>query len=126
MSLVLDAGAFVAVERRDRDVLALLKAEREAGRVPVTHGGVVGQVWRGGRDRQVPVARLLAAVEVLALDDVLGRRAGVLLGRAGFSDVVDAAIVLVATDGDDVLTSDVEDLRRLAAAADLHVELILV
>ena len=46
--LVLDAGAFVAVERGDRDVVALIKRERLAGRVPVSHGGVVAQVWRRG------------------------------------------------------------------------------
>ncbi len=36
---------------------------------------------------------------VIALDEELGRRAGVLLGRAGSSDVVDAAVVLLARDG---------------------------
>jgi hypothetical protein len=80
---VLDAGAFVAVERGDRDVVALIKRERLAGRAPVSHGGVVAQVWRGGTGRQVPVARLLAGVDVAALDDGLGRRAGMLLARSG-------------------------------------------
>ena len=47
--LVLDAGAFVAVERGDRDVVALIKRERLAGRVPVSHGGVVAQVARGNQ-----------------------------------------------------------------------------
>ena len=47
--LVLDAGAFVAVERGGRVVVALIKRERLAGRPPVTSGGVVAQVWRGGR-----------------------------------------------------------------------------
>jgi len=70
--LVLDAGAFVAVERGDRDVVALIKRERLAGRVPVSHGGVVAQVWRAGTGPQVPVARLLAGVDVAALDDGLG------------------------------------------------------
>lgn len=32
--LVLDAGAFVAVERGDRDVVALVKRERLSGRAP--------------------------------------------------------------------------------------------
>lgn len=81
--LVLDAGAFVAVERADRDVVALIKRERLAGRAPVSHGGVVAQVWRGGTGRQVPPPRLLAGVEVLPLDDALGRRAGALLARSG-------------------------------------------
>ena len=48
LMLVLDAGAFVAVERGDRDVVALVKREHLAGRPPVTSRGVVAQVWRGG------------------------------------------------------------------------------
>jgi hypothetical protein len=124
--LVLDAGAFVAVEHGDRDVVALVKRERRSGRVPVTHGGVVGQVWRGGSGRQAPVARLLAGVDVVPLDDLLGRRAGTLLARSGRADAIDAAVVCLAGDGDDILTSDPEDLRDLAQAAGIHVELISV
>jgi hypothetical protein len=124
--LVLDAGAFVAVERGDRDVVALVKRERLSGRAPVTNGGVVGQVWRGGGGRQAPVARLLAGVDVVSLDDLLGRRAGTLLARSGRADAIDAAVVCLAGDGDDILTSDPEDLRDLAQAAGIHVELIPV
>jgi hypothetical protein len=124
--LVLDAGAFVAVERGDRDVVALVKRERLAGRPPLTCGGVVAQVWRGGHGRQVPLARLLAGVQVVPVDDNLGRRAGMLLGRSGQSDAIDAAVVCLAADGDDILTSDPGDLIALAEAADIHVELIAV
>ena len=124
--LILDAGAFVAVERGDRDVVALLKRERLAGRPPVTNGGVVAQVWRGGHGRQASVARLLAGVEVVPVDDGLGRRAGVLLAIGGGSDAIDAAVVCLADDGDDILTSDPGDLRALAEAAGVHVELIVI
>jgi hypothetical protein len=124
MTLILDAGAFVAVEGADRQVVALLKGERLAGRAPRTHGGVVAQVWRGGSGRQASLARLLAGVEVVPVDDALGRRAGMLLGHAGATDVVDACVVLLASDGDDIITSDSGDLRDLAAAAGVHVELI--
>jgi len=124
--LVLDAGAFLAVERGDRDVVALIKRERRAGRVPVSHGGVVAQVWRGGTGGQVPVARLLAGVDIAALDDGLGRRAGILLARSGLADAIDAAVVWLAADGDDILTSDPGDLRALAQTAGVHVELIPV
>jgi hypothetical protein len=124
--LVLDAGAFVAVERRDRDVVALVKRERLAGRPPLTSGGVVAQVWRGGRGRQAELARLLAGVQVAAVDDQLGRRAGMLLARSGQSDAIDATVVCLAADGDDILTSDPGDLRALAEAAEIHVELIPV
>ncbi|MGH8909551.1 MAG: hypothetical protein ACRD0K_24425 [Egibacteraceae bacterium] len=126
MTLVLDAGALVAMERGDRDMIALLKRERSAGRAPITHGGVVGQVWRGGTGRQANLARLLAGVKVTGLDDSLGRRAGRLLGVIGGCDVIDAAVVLLAHDGDEILTSDPNDLRPLAAAAGAHIELISV
>lgn len=125
MTLVLDAGAFLAIERGDREVAALIAYERRGGDVPVTHGGVIGQVWRGG-PRQALVALLLAAVEVAPLDDALGRRTGKLLGRAGTDDVIDAALVLIAADGDHILTSDATDLAALAAAAGSDVELIAV
>jgi hypothetical protein len=39
------------------------------------------------------------------------------------SDVIDAAVVLIAHDGDDISTPDPEDLRPLAAASARHVEL---
>jgi hypothetical protein len=126
MSMVLDAGALVAVERGDRDMIALIKRERQEGRAPLTNGGVIGQVWRGGHGRQAILARLLPGVDVHPIDDSLGRRAGVLLGSAGSTDVVDAAVVLLAHDGDDIFTSDPRDLRDLAQAAGRHVELIPV
>jgi len=124
--MVLDAGALLAVERGDRELMALIKRERQEERAPLTHGGVVAQVWRGGHGRQVNLARLLAGVEVSAIDDRLGRRTGVLLGSAGSADVIDAAVVLLAHDGDEIFTSDVEDLRDLAQAAGRHVDLISV
>jgi hypothetical protein len=124
--LVLDAGAFVAVERGDRAVVALVKRERLAGRAPVTSGGVVAQVWRGGSGRQVLVASLLAGTDVAPVDEGLGRRAGVLLARSGTSDAVDATVVCLAADGDDILTSDPGDLHALAQAAEIHVDLIPV
>ncbi len=126
MSLILDAGAFIAVERGDRDIVALVKRERLAERSPLTHGGVVAQIWRGGTGRQVEVARLLVGVDVKPLDDGLGKRAGVLLGRSGGTDAIDSALVCLASDGDELLTSDPADLRDLARAAGVHVDLVPV
>lgn len=126
MSLVLDTGALLAVERVDRKTVALLKQELLAGRSPITHAGVVGQAWRGGAGCQANLARFLPAVEVVALDEPMGRRAGSLLGRASKSDVIDAAVVLLAVDGDWILTSDPEDLQGLAATATVHVDLVPV
>ena len=124
MKLVLDAGAFVAVERRDRVVEALVKAELVAGRTLVTHGGVIGQVWRGGAGKQARLALLMSAVEIAPLDEHLGRRAGMLLKQTRTTDVIDAAVVLLAEDGDIILTSDPADLEPLARAAGVHVDIV--
>jgi hypothetical protein len=126
MTLLLDAGAFVAVERGDRDVIALVKRDRLAQRSPLSHGGIVAQIWRGGSGRQAEVARLLGGVDVRAFDEELGKRAGVLLGRSRAEDAIDAALICLATDGDDILTSDAGDFRILAEAAGVHVDLLPV
>ena len=126
MRLVLDAGALIAVERSDRSVTAAIKRQLTDGLVPLTHGGVVGQVWRGAGGRQAVLARALTFVEVRPLDLALGRRAGLLLAQARTSDVIDAAVVLLASDGDWILTSDPGDLRPLVHAAGLHVDVIAV
>jgi len=124
--LVLDAGALVAVERLNRDVIALIKREQLAGRAPVTHGGIVGQVWRGGAGRQASLASLLPGLEIVPLGAELGRRVGVLLARTKTSDVIDGALALLAKDGDEILTSDASDLRRLLKATGAHVDIISV
>jgi hypothetical protein len=126
MSLLLDAGAFLAVERGDRDVVALVKRERLARRAPLSHGGIVAQIWRGGSGRQAELARLLAGVDVKALDEELGKKAGLLLGTSRTDDAIDAALVCLAVDGDEIMTSDPGDLSGLAQAAGLHVDLVPV
>jgi hypothetical protein len=124
--LILDAGALVAVERGDPLTYARIKRELLARRAPRTHGAVLGQVWRGGARRQARLARLVPALEIVPLDRALGQRAGVLLGRARMNDVVDAAVVALALDGDTILTSDPEDLEALANAAGVHLDLVAV
>lgn len=126
MKLVLDNGALIALERNDRAMWERLKAALGAGETPVSHGGVVGQAWRGGGPRQARLARALDAIEVRPLDVALGRAAGELLAKAKRSDVIDAAIVLLADDGDYIVTSDPDDIAPLARAAGRHVELIRV
>ena len=124
MSLVLDSGALIALEKNDRVMWRRLKVALLANSVPVSHGGIVGQVWRGGGPRQALLARALAAVDIRPLDEGLGRAAGHLLARAGTADVFDAALVLLADDGDDIVTSDPEDIEPLAAVLGRHVELL--
>ena len=123
MTLVLDSGALIALERNERSMWARLKAAEITRELPLTHGGVVGQVWRGG-PRQARLARALQGVDVRPLDRALGRAAGELLARTRSSDVIDAAVVLLAADRDDVVTLDRRDFEVLVRAAGRHVELI--
>ena len=116
-ALVLDAGAFVAVDRGERTMMARLRVV-VANRVDLrTSAIVVGQVWRNPDGRQARLARLLQAVDIRPVDEGMGRRAGVLLARAGTADPIDATVVLTAEPGDRILSSDPDDIRRLATAA---------
>jgi hypothetical protein len=72
------------------------------------------------------LAKALDGIDVRPLDAALGRAAGELLARARSSDVIDAALVLLADDGDDLATSDPDDIEPLAAFAGRHVELLRV
>jgi hypothetical protein len=63
-------------------------------------------------------------MDVRPLDESLGRKAGELMALAGMSDVVDAALVALANDGDEIITLDREDLGLLASSAGRDVELI--
>lgn len=123
MTLVLDSGALIALERNDRPMWVRLKGAHTAGQPPATHGGVVGQAWRGGA-RQTRLAHALAGIDVWPLDEALGRSAGELLAATGQSDVIDAGVALLADDGDDIATSDPRDLHELMIARGRHVELI--
>ena len=125
MKLVLDSGALIALERNDRGMWRRFKAAQLAGDVPVSHGGIVGQAWRGRGARAALLSKALAGVEIHALDDSLGRVAGELLAVSRRTDVIDAALVLLAHDGDRIVTSDPDDIEPLAAASGRHVELIL-
>lgn len=113
MGLILDLGALIAFDRGDRDVAALVEATRRKGGRVVTSSGAVAETWRGGGSRQALLARLLHGVDEHALDPGVSRTVGALCGQAGVNDVVDAHVVLLARDGDLVLTSDVDHLRKL-------------
>jgi hypothetical protein len=126
VTLILDAGALIALEKADKAVWKRFTSARLAGFPPVTHGGIVGQVWRAGGPRQALLATALAATEIVPLDEELGRKAGRLLGRVGGCDVIDAALVLLAEDGDEIITSDPSDLAVLSTYTGIGVELIPV
>lgn len=122
--LTLDAGALIAVDKRDRRVAGLIRHALEAERRVTVPAGALAQTWRDGA-RQVTLTRLLASVGVTIepLDARLARLSGRLCGASGTRDIVDASVVIGATmRGDAILTSDVDELRRL----DPEIELVAV
>jgi hypothetical protein len=122
--LVLDAGALVALERGDARLGLRIDEALLAGHTLLTHPLVLAQVWRGGGGRQARLARALRAVEVVPLDEDGGKRVGELLGYAGTSDAVDAAVVDLAEEDDVILTSDPGDLTALVTASGRAVRVV--
>ncbi len=121
--LTLDAGALIAFDKNDRGVVALLSRALHHGYSLAIPAGVVGQVWRNGR-QQARLARLLSSKEVTiaALDDRAARAAGQLCGVRGTADVIDASVVLCARQHRHrIATSDPDDLRALDPGAELIV-----
>ena len=116
MNLVLAAGALIGIDRDDRRTAGLIELGRRSGATLATSASVVGRAWRGSA-RQARLARLLAMIDVRAAQLVDARAAGELLAATGTADVVDALLAVVAVPGDQVLTSDPDDLRALVAEA---------
>lgn len=114
VGVVLDAGVFIALERRNRVVVALVNRFLKASTPLLTSAGVVAQVWRGGADRQVPLAYVLQRTEVAALDHAVARTLGRMLGESGSADAIDAHVALLARQRSwPVLTSDPDDLLAI-------------
>lgn len=112
MTVVLDAGALIAIDKRDRAVGAILRVLQRDG-VPVsTSAAVVAQTWRDPR-RQVNLARILTGVAIAALDDVAAKNVGELLRANRTSDLADAHVALLVQPRDRVLTSDEDDIKTL-------------
>jgi len=119
--IVLDAGAFIALERRNRVMVHLAKRLAQARTPLVTSAGVVAQVWRGGAHRQVPIAFLLRRTEVVDLTYAVARTLGRFLALTQTNDPIDAHIVLLARDrGWPVVTSDADELRAIDPTLELQ------
>lgn len=112
MTAVLDAGALIAIDKRDRTVGAMLRVLQRDGVPVVTSSAVVAQAWRDPR-RQVNLARLLAGVDIAVLDGVTAKKVGELLQANGTSDLADAHLSLLVQPQDRVLTSDEADIKGL-------------
>jgi hypothetical protein len=112
---ILDAGALVAVDRRDRRIGAQLRVLQQQGTPIRASSAVVAQVWRDGR-KQANLARVLAGVGIEPLGKDDGKPIGELLALSGSADIVDAHVALMTAHADLVLTGDPGDIRTLLQA----------
>jgi hypothetical protein len=123
MGVTYDTGALVAADRGERLQWARHRALLTRREVPTVPAPVLAQAWRGG-SRQALLSRLLAGCDTETLDDTRARAAGTLAARAGTSDIVDACVVEGALRRRDlIISSDLGDLRAIAAAISHHVEI---
>lgn len=113
--IVYDTGALLAAEVGNRRVWALHK---EVGDDPIVTSPVLTQAWRGG-PRQASLARFLKGCHISPPTEEIARYAGVLLGRTGTSDAVDAIVVATAFTyrASMIVTSDPDDIAALCGAA---------
>ncbi len=112
--MTLDTGALIAASRDDRRFWVWWKWMTSKGVVASVPSPVIAQAWRGPRDARLAI--VLGGCREVPLDANGSRRTGELCARAGTADVVDAFVVRGAADRkEDVLTSDPDDLRVLAA-----------
>ena len=122
---VYDAGVLIAIDDNDRRMWAIHHLAVEEGRRVLVPAIVVGQAWRDPR-RQVQLGKFLHSCEVVPIGTEVAKAAGVLCGRAGTRDVVDAAVVTTAlTCGAIVFTSDPEDIAHLSAASEVKPGLVI-
>ena len=113
---VYDAGALIAADRSDKLFYAFHSTTVVRGTPRLVPAGVLAQVWRDG-GRQARLSRALGTCTVVPLDVTAARGAGVLCGRAGTSDVVDASVVLLAArHRAGILTSARDRIERLLDA----------
>jgi hypothetical protein len=114
---VYDAGALIALDNNDRRMWARHKIALDEGRDLHVPAIVVGQTWRDAR-RQVRLGRVLAGLQVDPVGLDVGKAAGILCGKTGTSDVVYAAVVVMAIAERAIIwTTDVSDIAALCRAS---------
>jgi hypothetical protein len=114
--VVYDAGILIAADRNDRSIWAEHRVYLEAGLVPLVPAPVVAQASRS--PKQAQLRRVLRGCEVVSFQEEDAHEAGHLLARSKTSDIVDAAVVVLAlARGAEIRTMDTEDIEHLLEAA---------
>ena len=114
--ITFDAGALIALDRRDRRVLTLVARAKELGMRVTIPATALAQAIRNPA-RQALLSRLIrqAGTDLVALDGPDATAVGLLLARTATADIVDAHVVVCAQRAvQPVVTSDPDDLREIA------------
>jgi hypothetical protein len=123
-AVVYDAGVLIAADKSDRSVWAEHRVRLEAGELPLVPAAIVAQVSR--TPRQAQLRRVLRGCEVVPLDELRAHRVGAILAASRTTDVVDGAVVeLAIAHRAAVITSDPDDIRRLAASVRARLDVIV-
>jgi len=114
--ITFDAGGLIALDRNDRHVLTLIARATELGMRITIPATALAQAIRKPA-RQVRLSRLIRQVgtDLIPLDGPDATAVGLLLARTATADIVDAHVAVCARRaGQAVVTSDPDDLRRIA------------
>lgn len=112
MRIVFDTGAFIALERRQKTALEVLRVAADDGDDLIAPAIVVAEWWRAGK-REKERAKILRAFKFETPAIEVARRAGVAIGLVG-AGLGDALVMAGASvQGDVVYTSDVDDFMLL-------------
>jgi predicted nucleic acid-binding protein len=117
--IVLDSGAVSRLAERSRRAAAFILALREEGLwPPVVPSVVLVECLEGHAGRDALANRFLKTCDVVeAIPELLARRAALLRSRSRRGSAVDALVAAFAEPDGIALTSDVDDLKALAAHA---------
>jgi hypothetical protein len=126
-ALVLDSAGVTRLAERSQRTLALVSMLRDEGFwPPKILSPVLVECLEGHAGRDAAENRFLKTCDIVeAVPEALARRAAALRRLAHLGSAIDALVVAFAEPGGLVLTSDLEDLRALAAHAE-DVDLIRV
>ncbi len=117
--IVLDSSAVSRLAERSRQAAASILALREEGLwPPVVPSVVLVECLQGHAGHDALANRFLKTCDVVeGIPEPLARRAALLRRRSRRGSAVDALVVAFAEPDGTALTSDVDDLKALAAHA---------
>ncbi len=112
MRIVFDTGAFIALERRQRTALEVLRVAAEDGDELIAPASVIAEWWRLGK-REKERATVLRAFAFEPPNAYVARLAGAAMGLVG-AGLGDALVMAGASvQGDVVYTADIDDFTLL-------------